>query len=133
MDFLIAYIVTVIVFLAIDFIWLGFIMKDAFQNNLGHLMADKPNLGIAAGFYIFYVVGLVFFAVMPALDKQSILVALGYGAFFGFCAYATYEMTNLATLKNWPVKIAIADMAWGAFLSGISATAGYYAVTFFTK
>lgn len=131
MSFLIAYIAATIVFLAADALWLGVIMKDAFQKGLGHLLADKPNLGVAAGFYIFYVIGIVFFATMPAVKEADWMMATLYGAMFGFFCYATYEMTNLATLKNWPVKTAIADMAWGAFLSGLSATAGYFAVMLF--
>ena len=133
MNFLIAYIAATIVFLAADAIWLGVIMKDAFQNGLGHLLADKPNLGVAAGFYIMYVVGIVFFATMPAVKQNDWMMAALYGALFGFFCYATYEMTNLATLKDWPVKTAIADMAWGAFLSGLTATAGYFAVMFFNR
>ncbi len=133
MTFLIAYIAATIVFLAADAVWLGVIMKDAFQDGIGHLMAEQPNWGIAAGFYVVYVIGVVFFATLPAVRESNWVIAATYGAMFGFFAYATYEMTNLATLKDWPVKTAIMDMAWGAFLSGLSATAGYFAVTFFNK
>jgi len=80
-----------------------------------------------------YVVGIVFFATMPAVKQNDWMMAALYGALFGFFCYATYEMTNLATLKDWPVKTAIADMAWGAFLSGLTATAGYFAVMFFNR
>ncbi|MEM8833885.1 MAG: DUF2177 family protein [Pseudomonadota bacterium] len=133
MNFLIAYIVTAVVFLAIDFVWLAYIATNMFQTSLGHLLAEKPNLLIAAGFYIFYCVGIVFFAVMPALDKGQWVTAALYGGLFGLMAYGTYEMTNLATLRDWPVKTAIIDMVWGMGLTGLSATAGYFAVTFFSK
>ncbi len=133
MNFLIAYIAATIIFLALDAVWLGFIMKDAFQNGIGHLMAENPNWGVAAGFYIMYVIGIVFFATMPAVKESDWVIAVTYGALFGFFCYATYEMTNLATLKDWPIKTAIADMAWGAFLSSVAATTGYFAVTFFNK
>jgi uncharacterized membrane protein len=83
--------------------------------------------------YIIYVIGIVFFATLPALKQNDWVIAAMYGAMFGFFAYATYEMTNLATLKDWPIKTAVADMAWGAFLSGLSATAGYFAVTLLNK
>ena len=131
MTYLIAYAATVIVFLAIDVVWLGVIMRDTFQKGIGHLMADNPNFMIAAVFYIFYVGGVVFFAVAPALETGEWQTAALYGALLGLIAYGTYDMTNLATLKNYPAKIAFMDTAWGGFLTGLSATAGYFAVQLF--
>jgi uncharacterized membrane protein len=128
MNFLIAYIASVIVFLALDALWLGVIMKDTYMNGLSHLMAQNANFFVAAAFYVFYVIGLTFFATMPGVSQGSWMIALGYGAFFGLCAYATYEMTNLSTLRDWPVNVAVIDMACGAVLSGVSATAGYFAL-----
>jgi len=133
MNFLIAYVITATVFLVIDFVWLSYIATDMFQKSLGHLLADQPNLIVAAGFYIFYCIGIVFFAVMPALEKGEWITAALYGAFFGLIAYGTYEMTNLATLRDWPVKTAIVDMVWGTALTGLSASCGYFAVTLFSK
>ena len=124
--YLAAYGFTLMVFLAIDFVWLSQIARKFYFERIGHLMADKPNLTAAVVFYAVYVVGIVIFAVAPALKSGSVMTALGYGALFGFFAYATYDMTNYATLKNWPVMVTVVDIAWGTFLTGISAAAGYY-------
>ncbi|MEM6811817.1 MAG: DUF2177 family protein [Pseudomonadota bacterium] len=133
MTFILAYIVTAVVFLAIDFVWLAYIMKDFFQNSIGHLMADEPNLAVAAGFYILYAAGIVYFAIMPGLQNGSWMTVAFNATFFGLLAYGTYEATNLATLKDWPVKMAIIDTAWGAALTATSALAGYFAVQFFNS
>ena len=122
----IAYVATLIVFGLVDFIWLGFIAKDLYRNGIGHLMADSPNWAAAVAFYLIFIGGLVFFAVLPALDVDAWPRALLYGALFGFFCYATYDLTNYATLKGWPLSIVLADLAWGAFVSGVGATAGYF-------
>jgi len=128
MTYFIAYIATAIVFLSIDAIWLGVVAKSFFSSNIGHLMTSNINFVAAAGFYLLYAIGIVFFAIKPALDSESLKTALLYGALFGFFCYGTYEMTNFATLKDWPVKIVIVDMAWGTFLTTLSAGAGYFVV-----
>lgn len=125
-SYIIAYVCTAIIFLAIDFVWLGFIAKDLYFNQLEHLMLDKVNLPIAAGFYLLYAVGIVIFAVGPALNGGAWTHALIYGALFGFFAYATYDFTNMATLKDWPVFISMIDIAWGTFITGVSATLGFW-------
>ncbi len=122
----IAYVATLIVFGLIDFIWLGFVAKDLYRNGIGHLMAATPNWVAAVLFYLLFIVGLVFFAVLPALDAAVWTRATLYGALFGFFCYATYDLTNLATLRGWPVPIVVADLAWGAFVSGVGATAGFF-------
>jgi uncharacterized membrane protein len=124
-QYLIAYSVTAVIFLGIDFIWLSQIAKTFYFDRLGDLLLDKPNLGAAATFYAIYVVGVVIFSVAPALRAESATAALVYGALFGFFAYATYDMTNYATLKNWPLEVAFVDIAWGACLTGFSALFGY--------
>ncbi len=121
----IAYAATAIVFCGLDFIWLGFVAKGYYQAQVGALLLDKPNLPVAAMFYALYVVGVLVFAVMPALDAGSWSKALFQGALFGLFAYATYDLTNLATLKGWSTGLALLDMAWGAVVSGVSATAGF--------
>ena len=114
-------------FLIIDLIWLGVVAKDFYRGQLGHLMLDKPNVLAAALFYLAYVAIVVFLAVQPAIAKGSWTTAALYGAILGLFAYGTYDMTNLATLKDWPVPVVIVDMIWGICLTGASATAGYLA------
>ena len=121
----VAYAATAIVFCGLDFLWLGFVAKGYYQSQIGTLLLEKPNLPVAALFYGLYIVGVLIFAVLPALDAGSWGKALLYGALFGFFAYATYDLTNLATLKGWSLRIALLDLAWGSVVTGASATAGY--------
>ena len=120
-----AYLFTAVAFFAIDFLWLGSVAKRFYFSRLSHLLAEKINYPAAAGFYAIYVVGLVIFAVGPALEKSTWQTALTYGALFGFFCYATYDMTNQSTLKRWPATITVVDIAWGTVLSGVAATIGY--------
>ncbi|WP_118133009.1 DUF2177 family protein [Oceanicella sp. SM1341] len=122
----IAYLVTAVVFFAIDYVWLSRIATGLYMQEIGALMRERPNLAAAAGFYLVYVVGVVYFAVAPALAEAAAAQALLRGALFGFFAYATYDMTNYATLRDWPVKIVVIDIAWGTALTGVSALAGYW-------
>lgn len=126
--FLIAYIASVVVFLAIDFVWLSTATRFIYQPQIGHLLADQPNLVIAAAFYLVYVVGVVVFAVLPAANAGNWLMALGLGALLGLVAYGTYDFTNFATLRDWPPLVTFVDLAWGATLTAISALAGYWAL-----
>lgn len=114
---------------AIDFIWLGYVAKKLYYDEIGALLLDKPNMAAAVLFYVIYVIGIVAFAVSPAIEKGSWQYALGYGALFGTIAYATYDLTNLATLKGWSTKIVVIDMAWGAILTGSVAVITYWVVT----
>ena len=122
---LIAYGATALVFFGLDFLWLGTVANSFYRGQLGPLMAEQVNIPVAALFYALYVVGLVIFAVAPALAAGSWKTALMYGALFGFFAYATYDLTNLATLRDWPVALTLVDLLWGTALSGMSATLGY--------
>lgn len=126
--FLIAYLASVVVFLAIDFVWLTLANRFLYQPQLGHLLAEQPNLVVAAGFYLVYVIGIVVFAVLPAANAGSWLMALGLGALLGLVAYGTYDFTNLATLRDWPPLVTIVDLAWGTALTGTAALAGYWAL-----
>ncbi len=128
MQYVAAYVATAIIFLFIDFIWLAYVAKNFYFSRLGDLLLEKPNMAVAAGFYAIYVVGIIIFAVAPALQSGSWKTALIYGALFGFFAYATYDMTNLATLKNWSVTVSIVDTIWGTVLTGTSALLGYLVV-----
>lgn len=117
---------TALVFFGLDFLWLTVLGIGFYRSEIGTLLLDRPNLAPAAIFYLFYIAGLVGFAVLPALNAQSWLWALLAGAALGLIAYGTYDMTNLSTLKGWTLSISLIDLAWGAFLSGLSALAGYW-------
>ena len=116
--------VTAGVMLALDAVWLGLVASSLYQHQIGHLMAEQPRLGVAALFYLAYPVGLVVFVVMPQAGRAGLAGAVKLGALFGLIAYGTYDLTNLATLKGWPVSLALLDMAWGATVSAASAGAG---------
>ena len=111
----------------LDFIWLGFVAKKLYYGEMGKILLEKPNMFPALLFYVIYVVGVVVFVITPAVDKGSWLYALGYGALFGFVAYATYDLTNLATLKGFSPKIVVIDLLWGAVLTAI-VSVGPYAI-----
>ena len=128
LKYIIAYFATAAVFMTIDFIWLSQVARRFYAESLGNLLLDRPNIPAAAGFYAVYVVGIVFFAISPALKTGSAQTALMYGALFGFFTYATYDMTNYATLRNWPIFMSVVDVIWGTFLAGISAMSGYLIV-----
>lgn len=125
MSYLKLYIVSIVVFFAIDILWLGFISKNLYATHLGHLMAPKVNWVAAIVFYALFMAGLVFFVIEPALAKQSLRYALLAGAFFGLICYATYDLTNLATLKDWPLNITLIDLAWGTVLNSAVAAITY--------
>lgn len=105
------------VLLVMDLIWLGLMTKRFYAQQIGFLMRPDPNWTPAILFYLLFVAGLVLFVIVPALALRSPVHALAYGALFGLVCYATYDLTNLATLKDWPVLVAIVDLAWGALLS----------------
>lgn len=109
--------VTLLLFLATDAVWLGVAAKNMYSKTIGHLMSDKPNLYVALLFYIFYVIGIIVFALNPALKNKSPVLAVELGALLGFIAYSTYDLTNLATLKNWPVQVTVIDIVWGTVLT----------------
>lgn len=111
------YVLVLVVFLAIDAAWLSNAGKLIYTPEIGNLLRDKPNLVVAFIFYAIYALGLLVFVVQPALAQPGLGKALLLGAFFGLVAYATYDMTNLATMKGFTTRIAIIDMAWGTVLS----------------
>ena len=121
---LVAWGATFLVMLAIDALWLGVIARSLYQQGMGNLMAPQPRLGFAAAFYLLYPIGLVIFAALPALAEGSLARAAVLGALFGFFAYATYDLTNAAVVRDWPVSLSLIDLAWGTFASGVAATAG---------
>ncbi|MET1022359.1 MAG: DUF2177 family protein [Arthrobacter sp.] len=118
------FLVVAAAFAVIDSVWLK-TMNKFYRNHLGHLMADKPHLGYAVVFYVLYIAGILFFALRPALESGNWLTALGYGAALGTFAYATYDLTNAATLKNWSLVIVVTDIAWGAVLTALATLVGW--------
>jgi uncharacterized membrane protein len=124
---LIAYAGALAFFLAADMLWLGFLMTGQYQAWIGPLMREQPLLLPAALFYLLYPAGLVVFVIRPALQRPGWKRAAALGAFFGLLAYGTYDLSNLATLKDWPLQLTLVDMVWGATLSCGSALAGYAA------
>ncbi|NDA47031.1 MAG: DUF2177 family protein [Alphaproteobacteria bacterium] len=120
-----AYAGSAAVFLLGDLIWLGFVAIGYYREQLGDLLLEKPVISVAFLFYALYLVGLVVFAVTPGLREGSWKIALLMGGLFGLFAYGTYDLTNLATLRNWSVGVTLLDMAWGIVVSGLASTAGY--------
>jgi len=118
--FLKIYFITLAVFFVIDIIWLGLISKNLYQEQIGFIMKSTPNWLAAIIFYLIFVFGLVYFVINPAIENNSISQALMVGMLFGFITYATYDLTNLATLEGWPLKITIIDLIWGASVGGLT-------------
>ncbi|GEO85297.1 MULTISPECIES: DUF2177 family protein [Alphaproteobacteria] len=128
MMYVIAYAATALVFFGLDYLWLSRIAIGFYRRHIGELLLAAPNFAAAGLFYLFYVAGIVYFAVIPAVAGGNWLTAVAGGALLGLIAYGTYDMTNLATLRGWSIPVTVIDMAWGSFLTGIAATAGYLAV-----
>lgn len=128
---LIAYISAALVFFGLDFVWLSRVAIGFYRSQIGETLRDRPNMAAAGLFYLFYIAGIVYFAVLPGLQKDSLAVACLNGALLGLIAYGTYDMTNLATLKNWSLSVSIVDMLWGTVLTALSASAAYWVVSRF--
>lgn len=124
--FLKLYAIALPVFLAIDFIWLGFVAKGFYQNQIGLLLKSEINLAATLAFYLVFVFGLVLFVISPAMEKRSWMHALALGAIFGLVTYATYDLSNLATLKDWTALVTMVDLAWGTTLAALVASATYF-------
>jgi uncharacterized membrane protein len=125
------YFITMPVFFAIDMIWLGFVAKNLYAQHLGFLMKTNVNWVAAILFYMLFIAGLVTFVIAPSLDKHSWVNALLLGAFFGLVSYATYDLTNLATIKDWPLLITSIDLVWGTVLSAAVSVIAYFIATKF--
>jgi uncharacterized membrane protein len=123
----IAYAGTLISFLVIDAIWLGLIARRFYRDQLGDLMLSSPKLTVAALFYLVFAIAIVVLAIRPGLEIASVWTAVGYGALLGLAAYGTYDMTNVSTLKKWPVKLSIVDVIWGTVLTAGASGCGYLA------
>jgi uncharacterized membrane protein len=125
------YVCAFVGFLAIDMIWLTLVARGFYKKQLGFLLSDQPNWWAAISFYLLFVVGLLVFAVIPALEEGSLRKALLLGGFFGLVAYATYDLTNMATVKDWPWMVTLVDMTWGLVLAASVSGIGYLAGRWF--
>lgn len=133
MAFVKLYLVTLSIFLAIDMTWLLVLAQGFYSKHIGHLMAEQPDLLAAAAFYLLNTAGILIFAIAPALRKKSLRSAALLGAGFGFFTYATYDLTNRATLRDWPLIVVFADLAWGVLVTGTTATASTWIGSKFVK
>lgn len=120
------YAIALPVFFAIDMIWLGVVAKDFYRAQIGHLMKLDTNWTAAIIFYLILIAGLVVFVIAPAMEKSSWTYAMFLGALFGFVCYATYDLTNLAVTKDWPLLVTIVDLAWGAVIASTVSVATYF-------
>jgi uncharacterized membrane protein len=130
---LIAYISTAIVFLAMDMVWLTTMVNSFYKPRMGELLLEKPNLGVAGLFYLIYIAGVVLFVVLPAVRGGGWTQALWTGAAFGLVGYATYDLTNLSTMRGFPVSIAVVDLIWGMVISGVGGTVGTLVTGYFAR
>lgn len=127
--FLKLYAIALPVFFAVDMTWLGLVAKNFYRRQIGHLLKPEVNWTAAIAFYLLFLAGLVVFVIEPAVAKKSLADAVVRGAFFGLVTYATYDLTNLAVAKDWPLTVTVVDMAWGAVLAATVAAATYAVAT----
>ena len=130
MKYIYLYLLTIPIFAVFDLIWLGIIARNFYQSQLGHLLGEV-NWYAAGVFYLLYIAGILVFAVVPALGKQSLMYAAVFGALFGFFTYATYDLTNMATLRDWPLLITVVDIVWGSVLGALVASTSFWVATRF--
>ncbi|MGB5945635.1 DUF2177 family protein [Paenisporosarcina sp.] len=120
--------ITLLVFFLVDIVWLAFISRKLYEDQIGFLLAEDVNWMAAGIFYLLYIGGLLFFVILPAIEKNSWTQALFAGGFFGLITYATYDLTNLATIEGWPIFVTVVDLMWGTFLNAITAIITFYIV-----
>ncbi len=120
------YAIALPIFFVIDMIWLGIVSNGFYKNQIGFLLKPDVNWVAAILFYLLFIVGLIVFVISPAMEKNSLAHALLFGVLFGLISYATYDLTNLATVKDWPLIVTIVDMVWGALLGGLVSAATYF-------
>lgn len=113
------YFITLAIFLGLDFLWLGALSEGLYSDKLKDFIATSPNYLVAFLFYALFVVGLLIFVVFPAIKKASVAYAVKYGALFGLMTYATFDLSSLASFKNWPVSITFIDITWGVVLCSV--------------
>ena len=120
------YLSFLVALIAIDLVWLLGIAKNLYRDQMGDLMASEPKLIAGLAFYLLYAIGVCIFVIVPALSKQSWIYALQYGALFGLFCYMTYDLTNLAVVRNFPTQLAFLDIAWGSFVTALCAGFAYW-------
>ena len=125
MKLILGFILTLAAFLLIDLLWLGVVAQPLYADILGDLLAKEPNWTAAFIFYALYVVGIFYFAILPAVQRQSLKHAVINGGLFGFFNYMTYDLTNLAVVENWPAQLTYIDLPWGVALTASTALCGY--------
>ncbi len=130
-QYIFIYLTSIIIFILGDLTWLGFIAKDFYRKQIGHLLSDTVVWPVAIGFYLIFITGLLIFVILPALESRNMIHALTYGALFGFFTYATYDLTNWSTLRDWHALISIVDIVWGTLLGCFVATTTYWIATAF--
>ncbi|MFN8435663.1 MAG: DUF2177 family protein [Anaerolineales bacterium] len=111
------YLITFLAFLGIDSLWLGLVAPSFYKSQIGYIMAENPNFLAAGLFYLLFIFGMVVFIVEPGVREQTLMQAVARGALFGLVTYATYDLTNLATLEGWPILVTVVDLIWGTVLS----------------
>jgi uncharacterized membrane protein len=131
MIFVASSVATLVGFVAADMVWLGTMVERVYRPAIGDILSTSVNLPAAIVFYLVFPVGLTIFAVLPAVKDHSAGNAAFFGGLFGFFAYATYDLTNQATLRNWSTQLTVIDLAWGSALAGFAATIGYLAASWF--
>lgn len=114
------YLITLITFLGIDSFWLGLVAPKFYRSQIGHLMADEANFWVAGIFYLLFIYGMVYFVIEPAIQNKDMTQNVMRGALFGLISYATYDLTNFATLRDWTLLVTVVDMAWGTILCGLT-------------
>ena len=129
---ILSYLLTFGVFLIVDLLWLGIIAKNIYKKYLGDFLTDTVNWTAAFIFYFIFVAGISIFVIYPSVSKDSAYYAILMGALFGFFTYSTYDLTNLATLKGWPLPIVFIDILWGSLLAAIVSFSGFYIVKWLT-
>lgn len=121
------YLIAVPIFFIVDMLWLGLVARNFYQKHLGFILSPEVNWAAAVTFYLIYIAGIIFFAVLPALERDSLATALIWGGLFGFFTYATYDLTNMALIKGWPLSVVVVDIAWGVVLCAVVAALSFKA------
>ena len=120
------YLASLVVFFAVDMVWLGLVASSFYKKHLGYLMAPTINWYAAIIFYLLFILGILVFVVLPGIKENSLLNTILRAVLFGLITYATYDLTNLATIKDWPLPVTLVDLVWGMVLSTIVSVAGFY-------
>jgi uncharacterized membrane protein len=125
MKYIALFFITTAIFFAIDMLWLGIIARNFYREKLSFIFTGEVNWPAAIIFYLIYIAGIIYFAILPGIHSENWKMVLLNGAFLGFLCYATYDLTNMATIKQWPFIVVVVDILWGTFLTGSVAIIAY--------